>query len=65
MPSRRRQALIALFFAAVFLLNYPLLLLAESWGEGFFPWPILYLLIVWVGVIAGVGYLSRGKKRGV
>lgn len=48
MPSRRRAIAIALFFAALILLNFPIINLAgHSLWQGGWPPVLLYLLVVW------------------
>ncbi|MEM6769994.1 MAG: hypothetical protein AAF597_05335 [Bacteroidota bacterium] len=63
MFSRRRQGLIAVFTAAVLLLNAPLLFLPERWGNGSSPWLLVYLVVVWLGVIIATALLLQRNER--
>ncbi|MEM9930769.1 MAG: hypothetical protein AAF840_13165 [Bacteroidota bacterium] len=62
MPTRKRQLLIAVFVFAAVLLNYPLLYLPEQVGPPHFPLTLLYLLVVWVGIIISVSILTSTPK---
>lgn len=57
-----RQRLVAVFLAAVFLLNYPVLSLFDR-PESFLGLPTLYVFIfaVWVALIAAIAWIvERG-----
>ncbi len=65
MPTRKRQATVAVFVAAVLLLNYPLLFLPERLGDGQFPWLLVYLVVVWVSIIICIAVLTSNKQKRV
>lgn len=66
MPLRhvKRPALIVLFLASMLLLNFPLIALAESVIEaGRFPLLLLYLLIIWIGIVFLIARLYGASPK--
>ncbi|HRQ59085.1 MAG TPA: hypothetical protein PLN31_16845 [Azoarcus taiwanensis] len=59
-----RQRLVALFFAAAFLFNYPLLSLFDR-SEQVFGLPVLFVYIfgAWASVIALIAW-TVGRRKG-
>lgn len=60
MPSRRKAIAVALFFAALILLNFPIVDLAARslWQRG---WPplLFYLLLIWLLLIFALYQLYK------
>lgn len=64
MPNRKRAFSIALFATGVILLNFPFISLPEHIvAKDAFPLLLVYLMIVWLGLIIGVFWLNRPRKE--
>jgi len=64
MRSSRKPAAIALFGAAVLLLNFPLVGLADFWlVGGSVPALLWYLLLVWLLIIFSLYRLTRQREE--
>lgn len=62
MPSRRKAVAVALFFAALILLNFPIIDLAgHSLWQGGWPPVLLYLLILWLLLIFALFLLYKNE----